>query len=864
MKHHRRYRRSATLRRSLLLDWLEPRCLLATGLPGISAVTFDNSTTPPQVEITFDQNNMSQISGMLPGGFGSTSDLKLYTLLNFVDSNSDFEIDQVANDGTVINQILGPDNPPTVENVTTVTVAGSQAVQVSIPIYGLALQPGHYQVCVEGSTTFDALFDAIKPGPAWDALSNSFQPLAIGQFAVYGQGASFQNASPLPAPGSAVTTVTGYLNPDDYRAAVDLYQFTLGPTPGNLWQVGVALQAHSIGSPLQADVTLFRSDGSVVASGLSGTGLPGGAGDPYLFAGLQPGTYYVGVSGAGYLPYGSSGYNPEMGIPGVLGLNQPGGPFPFQLSLVAVPHSQPTTVTGSWMNWLDPLSSSPTSLTLDFSGPIDLSNLFVVDQAENALELVDSAGRIWPITAESYAISQHELTMIIDEPLPGGTYSLISPPDDALTDLAGRPVVAAGEPAGVLATFSVAAPSGVTIPGNLGVVWPNQIGVSPSSIGHTFSGSVYLEPGEAVTYRFVAIVTGLYKVQTVVSGGSISVEQFGSAGMSTLDAGSADRINNYLMKLDEGVYQIRFANAGADPAQFHWLLKIASVDWEKIIGNGVGQGAALALSLLSPSVTDPNASQAPSFQGPVTFQVANVTAGPSGPIPSNLLITLNTSLMGQPGSTASDIASVGPSVDGTSVALADSASGLVPGIRYVSMFQTESTGDTGALADINRAESKDRSGGQASAAPADNRLDPDATSILADQRALLQPEWVIRVAGMIRDWFGPTSSDSVISRSDRDPARSMTPVLAALGPEAFAAGPRQGRSIVDKTARADIEFPAGLLVVAVAAYRLQDPVRRWWRRRTSIKGKGQRMTAPLYPSPHSSSTLARARTRVHK
>jgi hypothetical protein len=846
---------------------LEPRCLLATSLPGILAVTYDTSTKPPQVELTFDQNDISQIGGGLPDGFGSTSDAKLYNLLNFVDYVSDFELDQVASDGTVVNQVLGPDNPPTVENVTSVTVAGSQEVQVSIPIPGPALQPGHYQVCVEGSTTFDALFDAIEPGPAWDSLSSSVQPVAIGQFAVHGAGASFQNASPLPTPGSGELTVTGYLKPGDYRAAVDLYQFTLGPTPGNLWQVGLAVQAHSIGSPLQADVTLFRSDGSVVASGLSGTGLPPDPGDPYLFAGLQPGTYYVGVSGAGDLPYGSSGYNPELGIPGVLGLHQPGGPFAFELSLVAVPHPNPTTVTGSSVNRLDPLSSSPTSLTLDFSGPIDLSNLFVVDQAEGALELVDSPGHDWPITAESYDTSQHELTMIIDEPLPAGTYSLISSPDDALSDLAGQPVLAAGEPAGVLATFSVTAPSGSSIPGDLGVLWPEQIGVAPSSIGGTFSGSVSLEPSQSVTYRFVAIVTGLYKLQTVVDGGSISVQQFGSAGMSTLDAGSADRINNYFMNLGDGVYQIRFTNVGADTIQFHWLLKIVSADWEKVISNGVGQSWALALSLLAPSVADPDPSPAPSFQGSVTFQVANVPAGPSGPIPSNLLFTLDTSLMGQPGSTASAIASVGPSVDDTSVALADSASGLIPGIRYGSTFQTGSSGDIDALADINRAGPKDRSGDQAigaSAAPADNRLDPDATSILADQRALLQPEWLIRVAGMIRNWFGPTSSDSLISRSDLDPARSVTTFRAALEPEAFAADPPQGLRIVDKTARADIGFPAGLLVVAVAAYRLQDPVRRWWRRRTPMKGKVHRTTAPFYPTPHASSTLARATTRVHK
>ena len=82
-------------------------------------------------------------------------------------------------------------------------------------------------------------------------------------------------------------------------------------------------------------------------------------------------------------------------------------------------------------------------------------------------------------------------------------------------------MIAPGQPAGVLESFNVAAATGKQPRGNLGVIWPNQIGISPSSIGETFSSSVELQPGQAVTYRFVAIVMGLYKLQTVVSSGSI-------------------------------------------------------------------------------------------------------------------------------------------------------------------------------------------------------------------------------------------------------------------------------------------------------------------------------------------------------
>lgn len=864
MKHHRRHLRRLAPGRRFLLDWLEPRCLLATGLPGINAVTFDTSTNPPQVEITFNQKDVSQIDGLLAPGTGLSGIANFSMLLNVLDSSSDFEIDRTGTDGAILAQVLGPDNPPAVENVSYVTVAGVQAVQVAIPITGTALQPGHYQVGVEGSTPLDYLFDTIEPGAAWDSLSAAIQPLTIGQFAVYGQGASFQNATLLPSPGSAVTTVTGYLNPDDYRSAVDLYQFTLGPTSGNLWEVGLAVQAHDIGSPLQADITLFGPGGQVVASALSGSGLPGDPDDPYLFDGLQPGTYNVAVSGAGYLPYGSTGYNPELGIPGVLGQKQPGGPFPFEISFVAIANPTPTLVKSSSPNWLDPLSPSPTSLTLDLSGPIDLSNLFVVDQAEGALELVNSTGSVWPITAGSYDISQHQLTMIVDEPLPAGSYRLISPSSDPLTDLAGQPVVVPGEPAGVLGTFSVAAPSGQTLPGDLGVLWPNQIGVTPASIGDTSTGSGNLSPGQTVTYRFVAIVPGLYKLQTVMDGGAISVQLIGSAGISTLNAGSVSSINNYFMKLGDGVYQIRFTALGTQPAQFEWRLKIASADWEKIIGNGVGQGSALALGLLSTSTIDPSASS-PSLpsgsEGALTIQGANIGGGPSGPISSSLFVSLDTTPMGQPGSTAASLASVGPAVDGALVALADSARGLEPNFRYISTDQADLGPDAQPPAGAANGPVGEAKG--AGAKPAGNRLDPDAASILADERALAGGEWLVRLAGMVRNWFGPMPIDARPSPSDLDPAHSVTTVRAGLGLEERTSGTSPG-GILDRTAHADVEFPAGLLLIAVAAHRLQHPVRRWWRRRGPARGKGHRAFGSVYPAPHAPSTFARMTTRVPK
>ena len=149
----------------------------------------------------------------------------------------------------------------------TVTVAGQPAVQVSIPISGPALATRELSSLRGRLDHFRLLFDAIEPGPAWDALASSFHPVAYRPVHGVRPGRQLPGRDPpCRHQAAAVTTVTGYLNPDDFRSAVNLYQFTLGPTPGNLWQLGLAEQSHAIGSPLQADLTLFRSDGSVVAS----------------------------------------------------------------------------------------------------------------------------------------------------------------------------------------------------------------------------------------------------------------------------------------------------------------------------------------------------------------------------------------------------------------------------------------------------------------------------------------------------------------------------------------------------------------------------------------------------------------------
>ena len=90
----------------------------------------------------------------------------------------------------------------------------------------------------------------------------------------------------VPEPGVACTGSIGdgLYGPKD----VDLFRFTL-PTAGS---VTLDVDAHRIGSPLDAWLRLFGASGLEIAGGVDD-----GSGDPHLSFWLEAGTYYVGVSG---------------------------------------------------------------------------------------------------------------------------------------------------------------------------------------------------------------------------------------------------------------------------------------------------------------------------------------------------------------------------------------------------------------------------------------------------------------------------------------------------------------------------------------------------------------------------------------
>ena len=184
------------------------------------------------------------------------------------------------------------------------------------------LASGEYHIVLVGGhslATFVAgsVNDTLQDGSSWDGSTD----LVLADFTVapavvpivVPKGVTFHDATPLDLIGSQVTTLPGSLDPAAAQTYA-LYQVTLGP--GHFWRLGVELDAPQTGSSLLGALTLFDSNGKVLATRDSGTGLPSSPDDPYFFTGLPTGVYYIGVSCAGNLPGQTGGYDPVTGTIG--------------------------------------------------------------------------------------------------------------------------------------------------------------------------------------------------------------------------------------------------------------------------------------------------------------------------------------------------------------------------------------------------------------------------------------------------------------------------------------------------------------------------------------------------------------------
>ncbi|HKM53823.1 MAG TPA: hypothetical protein VJY33_10465, partial [Isosphaeraceae bacterium] len=500
--------------------------------------------------------------------------------VDFLWYDGNVQLEKVNSDGST-TFLFDPNNHP----VASFDPTGCQA---TIPLSQI-LAPGHYRIVLVGGSDVSAF---VGTG-LWDPTVDQ----TLADFTIVQPAPTLSDATDLGTVGTQAQSVSGSLDLSQGVQNVDLYKVTLAP--GQQWRLGLELDAQQIGSALRGALTLFDQQGKVLETRDAGTGRPAFPADPYLFTDLNPGVYYIGVSGAGNLAEQSGGYDPVAGTFGTSGQAQAGGAY--NLQLVADP-VVPTSVIGVGLQWGDLQGASPTGLVLAFSGPIDVSSVKQLVYSHN-LSAVDQSGHIWYLTPDSYLENQGEVGFVFDQPLPPGQYTLINLINSAggIVDLVGQAPVATGLPQGVLATWSVPARTVPSDPGNMGVVWPSQAdGVSQS---------VMILPGQSTTIRVVIPVKGVYTLGTTVMLGTLAIQWQGPGAPVALSPLASGSSQAYGVNLAAGVYEFTFGAGGTQPVHATWQLKPALIDYESLIDNGVGQTPALSLRLLD--FTSSNLTTAP-------------------------------------------------------------------------------------------------------------------------------------------------------------------------------------------------------------------------------------------------------------
>ncbi len=527
----------------------------------------------------------------------------------------DFDLDLVNPDGS-LTSALDPVNAPAESQPTP------NGPVVSVDLSTTTLAPGTYEVFLDAATGL-ATFDADTQADGDFIAPADGNNLLLSEFTIATPGVGLNDAVGPYTVGPNVTSLPGSLDLADNPSQVDLYRITVPAGP--MQSLGIEVDADPGTDALSSAVTLFDQDGNPIAT--NDQGLAASPHDAYLFEGVSPGTYYIGVSGAGNLPGVSGGYNIQDATAGTVAQAQPGGGY--TLNVVCDPAGAPTTVTGFRLDHADPLDSTPSGFTLQFSGPVQLgvaadgSNVNPASQ----LEVVDASGQAWDLATGAYEGGPTQVTYLLSENLPEGSYSIVMPDHDGLLDFADRAVSATGLPDGVLATFTVQ--SNATMPGD-------DLGWIPPGKGQVVSAAQALDPGTAAIYRFTIATPGYYQFGEVSAATSVSIS-IGRDGPG--DPVAVSRFNpltgSVLAYLDPGSYRVFVVNDGATTAQVQTTIQLNGGLGDSLASSGLGQTTALNLRLATPGGSiNPTPPATPGSSSSPSAPAPPVTALPTNSSPS--------------------------------------------------------------------------------------------------------------------------------------------------------------------------------------------------------------------------------------
>jgi hypothetical protein len=788
----------------------------------------------------------------------------------------DVELEQIDAQGNMTP--VAPDlwNPPTEALDSTGTEL--------ITTLNETLQVGHYEIVLSnsGAQGLAGLDGSMVNDP-------NGTDIPLGDFTIENKGVTLADAKNLGTPpATAQTVASGNLDFQTNPFAVDLYKFTLPALPeGALtWRLGAEIWAQRSDSALDSALALFDANGQVI--GIGTRGRSDAPLDPYLFAGLKPGTYYLGVSGAGNLPGPSGGYNPADGSAGTVPQTQPGGSY--TLHMIANAIDQPIQLINFHVDQADPLSPQPTGITLGFSGALDLSNNWGVwgSNLNQSIEVVDQSGKIWPVAVVGYDEAKASISYLFMDTLPVGQYTVRLPSQGGLKDLAGLSPVAPGELAGVLGSFTVQPHMGPNDPHDLGAVPPDvlEAGVNRETP---------IAPGDTASYRIVILYPTLYSFGVTPTGGPITVGYGGAQGshiLGTVNPGGASQLS---AQLAPGVYTIQLVNSGDRAVQAQLTVDMVGFRPESVLSNGVGQGPALNLVLIAPPapetpapltlpappapivVPPPVPSPAPSSSlSSDPTSSASITSAPSASSaetgteveaasstvsasPSTapsfhsaaappLFLALGSDLVGRPSTSAEHITIVGPGTgpDATVVAFngglpAAQALGRGPGVFSLAVRSGSNRPDRQELLPP----------------PTNGAMiePPGADEPATDSQALAQDaSWLDQIGAMVADWFAlPTRDQDAASAGVT--AESLRGLLAERSTSLASSVPG-GSSTTDlppdeeKLDQAALTSPltAGLAAALIVHYRHR--IQSWFDQRKARNASASDRKAFHPEGPH--------------
>jgi hypothetical protein len=307
-------------------------------------------------------------------------------------------------------------------------------------------------------------------------------------------------------------------------------------------------------------------------------------------------------------------------------------------------------------------------------------------------------------------------------------------------------------------------------------------------------------------------------------------------------------------------------NKSSQPVMIHWILKIAQLDWEKILNNGISQDSALSLSLFSS--TSPDSITGPSANPSISqvLELAGNSGGSLGPVPSSLLVTLNTGLIGQPAVGSQNLAVIGPNVPVGSTAMANNGNGLLPNLGNRSAMDWDQwLTNEEDLADVDLVGQNlipnDRSVVQAQV-DIPSCPEPGVDHARDDRIALRRTEWLTQLAGRLQKWLAPTESSDENSINSQAPLLARQLVQSPSRREHMSQHPEDRADRKRAAAHADLGATACMILVGGAACRLRRPLLNWWRAKGKLTSHREKTARPqLHRGPHIPSVRARPTSR---